>query len=318
MSVKRKKPYTRLVLLIIVVSILNVGVYLIGSFVLRTRAEAIQAASIQLTTALPKIVQRLVIEPIESLQWYTLEPGQIVEYSPQQGGIADAALEPLAPTDIVVLDTKLGQSVVVSWQPLAGQTYDGVEVYRATAEPSSMKDMELVHTSTAPSSQWIDRSVDNDTIYYYALRSYRTQSTKLTSPLTDAYSVIPSDQTPPPPPRWVTVTPYSGTESSLENSGNVSGLEIEWERALSDDIAEYKIYRSTQAGQLGEVIQTVTPDVTIVLDTSVDPGVEYFYTVTAHDAVDNESVEKLWTSSYGNDAPFVTGDEQANAQLNDD
>lgn len=313
MSAKRKQLYTRFLVLLSLVVCLNIGIYVTVVVVIRTKAANIQAASARLTTILPQIVQRLAIAPIESIQWYTLIPDTSLEYAPQQVGVADSWGEPMQPTEVAVIDTKLGESVVIAWQAVLGQTYDGVEIYRSTKEKAKVSDMELVYTSTTftgptLAGQWVDRTVQNDTTYYYALRAYRMQSEKLASDFTDLYSVIPTDQTPPAPPKWVKVTSY--------HTNAESGLSIEWERAFSNDVSDYRIYRSTQRGQLGELIQTVTPDITLVKDGTVTPGVEYYYAVIARDAVGNASTDHLGTSSFGNTSPFVTGDDQANVQIN--
>lgn len=291
--------------------IFTVTVYAMTAVWLRSRAAEIKTTNNRLMIGLPDIVRQLAIRPVQSLQWFLLQPNQAVEYTPQQGGIANSWPKPLPPTTVVVADTRLGQSVVVSWQAVPGQTYDGVEMYRATTNVDTVKDMTLVQTTTTMSGDWIDDSVVNDQTYYYALRSYRTTSgANITSVLTDTVSVIPTDATAPLSPRWVTVTPYQTSDSS--------SLQIEWEHAVSDDIITYHIYRSTVFGALGDLIQSVTPDVTTVQDESVDPGVLYYYTVTASDATGNESSLRLGTSAFGNTAPFVSSDEQAIQQINGD
>jgi fibronectin type 3 domain-containing protein len=66
-------------------------------------------------------------------------------------------------------------------------------------------------------------------------------------------------------------------------------LTLEWNANTEPDLAGYKIYRATASGAYGAAIATAPADATSYVATGLQPGVTYFFVVTAYDAAGNES-----------------------------
>lgn len=306
MKSRKKDTLYRFSIITIIALFFNVAVYIVATALLQSQAERIQAENGTLQIALPEVVVELFDDPVQSLQWFLLEPIGEEEEVVQQSGIAESWPKPFPPKDVVVQDTQFGSSVLIAWTRPTGQTYDSVEIYRARQEPKGVNDMELVQSATFSTGEWLDTQLENNVTYYYALRSIRNGEAAIKpSNLTDIFTVIPTDITPPPAPQWITVTPYH------DGGKEETGLIVEWEHAVTDDVIKYRLYRSTRLGELGELIQSVTPDVKTILDPTVQPGVTYYYAVTAVDGENNESTTDLQTSLIGNTSPFIQSIKEA-------
>lgn len=302
---------------------LNGAIYIVASVLLQGRSQELKAEQVGLDIALPEIVREVAVDGVKSLQWFTLSSEVSSDSAIQVEGVADHFPEPLPPTNIVVTNTKIGQSVVMRWEPANGQTLTGVEIYRSTVEPEKpLQDMELLATVEQSTGEYIDETVTDDTTYYYGLRSYRvldatdtvaadaTTSDALAilySALSDIYTVIPTDETAPRGPRWIQVTQH--------DSRTETGLLLSWDAVVDADITKLNIYRSNEPGAVGTKIQSVTPDVTELIDTTVEPAVNYYYTITAIDAAENESSQTLYISRYGNGSPFVASEAEASERI---
>jgi hypothetical protein len=83
--------------------------------------------------------------------------------------------------------------------------------------------------------------------------------------------------------------PYALTETD--------GIHIEWDANEEDDIAEYKIYRSTQSDEGYQLIATLSKDELFYEDMDASMETKYYYRITAVDESDNES-NKSQTISY--------------------
>lgn len=323
MSTKRKNsPYYYVVILLVVLFI-NGAIYIVATVLLHNRSQKLQSEQADLEITLPNIIRQVTVDGVKSLQWFSLTAENSSDAAQQVGAVADSYPEPLPPTKVQVNNTKIGHSTVIHWEPANGQTLTGVEIYRSTAEPDQpLKDMELIATVGLAKGEYLDETVIDNTTYYYALRAYRTVAVGTTGPansaaaeaatahysrVTDIYTVIPTDETAPRGPRWAKVLQY---DSQVE-----IGLTVQWEQVVDADAVSLNIYRSNEPGELGTKIQSVTPDVTELVDTTVEPAVNYFYTVTASDAAGNESSQTLTISRYGNTSPFVASDQAASERI---
>ena len=320
MSTKHKITPYRYIIALLIFLFLNGAVYIVASVLLQGRSKELQSEQVGLDIALHEIVREVAVDGVKSLQWFTLSSEVSSDSALQVEGVADHFPEPLPPTNIVVTNTKIGQSVVMQWEPANGQTLTGVEIYRSTAEPEKpLQDMELLATVEQAAGEYIDETVTNDTTYYYGLRAYRVldatdtvaaasdASTIQYSVLTDIYTVIPTDETAPRGPRWAQVTQH-GSQAE-------TGLLLKWDVVVDADITMLNIYRSNEPGAVGTKIQSVTPDVTELIDTTVEPAVNYYYTITAVDAAGNESSQTLYISRYGNGSPFVATETEASERI---
>lgn len=242
------------------------------------------------TTAAP-VVENLPVDSLVSGQWFRQTPNYSVERAEQLSGITNQPTVPLPPTQLAVVDTTLGNRVFVQWSQPLGQRYAGVEVARGTdsamTTPTIVSDQPL-----PPSGEWLDVTVQNNTVYYYRLRSYQlgADATPTYSQWSEILSVTPTDTTPPAPPTLVAV----------------SEAMITWQASPSQDVRAYRLYRSIKPGELGNrILQTDDATVTAARDTTSVPGATYYYTVTALDAAGNESSTTLATGTLGNPNPFI-------------
>lgn len=323
MSTKRKKSPYYYIIILLVVLFLNGAIYLVTTVLLQSRSQKLQSEQANLEISLPDIIRQVAVDGVQSLQWFLLTTEHSSEAALQVEAVADSYPEPLPPTEVFVYNTKIGHSTVIRWEPANGQTLTGVEIYRATVEPKQpLKDMELIATVAVAKGEYLDETVTDQTTYYYAVRAYRVSDADTTvaadtaqadavaiqySAMTDIYTVIPTDETAPRGPRWITVRQY---DNYVE-----TGLVVQWEPVVDVDAVSLNIYRSNEPGQLGAMIQNVTPDVTELVDTTVEPAVNYYYTVTASDVAGNESSQTIYSSRYGNTSPFVTDDQEASERI---
>ncbi len=296
------------------------AVYLVLVFYIQKRSLQIKFNNAALMTSLPEVIEQLLTDPLTAPSLLNLTYDYSFEYVPQTAGVADAG-ETSLPPQWQVLDSQLGNSVVLAWEPAAGQTYDGVLIYRAknSSALESPATEDALQQFNKSNGQWLDKEVENDQEYFYGIQSFRTDQTgHLIRSAITILSAIPTDSTPPAPPTRVLVTNYVGeteetteTDSSAEPVEPITALTISWEQPIGDDVVEYRLYRSTERGVIGTELQRVATDTTEINDQTVAAGVTYYYTVTAVDAVGNESAAALGAGPTGNDHPFVTSVDEA-------
>lgn len=281
---------------------LVIAAYLINTLYLKKSADQItvQSAETSTVTNLP-VVTKLSTEAVESAQVLDLDRATakqdpVTEYAQQVPAIADRYPDPNMPIALEARDLAVGQHVQVRWQIPAGQTFDGVEIYRATTATPQASD--LVAEVTADQTDYIDKAVENDVTYYYAVRSFRaTNPDRTFSEWSGIQTVLVTDHVPPNSPRHIVISP---------NKQSPNQLEVTWQPVVDQDLAWYVVYRSSSPASLGSVLTKVASDVTKVIDTTPIPGTRYFYTVTAMDASDNESATQFSIGAYGNANPFVS------------
>ena len=142
------------------------------------------------------------------------------------------------------------------------------EVFRAAGAEEALAPMPGPPT---PTTRIVDRAVENDRRYDYAVRAVRIDGrTKAVSELTPRVAVTPVDMTPPSPPSDVVAIPSAGT------------VRLSWKPSPEADVARYVIYRSTRGGAW-ERTGSVTPPATTFIDRNVASG-PWRYAVTAEDA----------------------------------
>jgi fibronectin type 3 domain-containing protein len=143
--------------------------------------------------------------------------------------------------------------------------------------------MALVANSDAPNYR--DTQFDFAKTYVYLVRSVTTASgNPLESSDSDPLVLIPVDIFPPATPQEVAVAVL------VNPSTGSTEVDLSWSINAEPDLAGYRVYRSEQQEDRG---QLVTPDLLLspaYRDTSVAPDHSYWYRVTAVDRSGNESV----------------------------
>jgi len=175
------------------------------------------------------------------------------------------------------------REVRVEWQP-SGRLADGTTagerfVYQILRAPGPDAPLDVV-TQTAPgATSFLDRGLDNERPYVYAVRALRTaRGTLARSDLSERVSALPVDTTPPRPPTEVVGVPSEGT------------VRLVWLGSPDPDVGRYIVYRGREGGPLERVGSTAAPGTTFT-DRGVAVG-RWRYAVSAQDTSSraNESV----------------------------
>lgn len=281
--------------LMVVIFVISVG-YLIFNFYFKSSlAELAAQRSLQSNIIGGKIVEQLPINILHTDQFFNLTEHYYREYAEQAEETAAYYPTPSLPAMITVDSTKLGDSVFISWQAPKNQSYDGVEIYRS--DTPKRRD-HLVQAILGDDGSIVDTDVLTNSKYYYTLRTWRTvESEKFYSEFSETYEIIPSDDTAPLAPSGIAVQ---------RNPDNPAELIVSWNPIDDNDAVELWIRRSQEAGVIGTVIEKVDPSVTQLRDDTVEPGIIYYYSVSAVDRIGNESSTRLTIAPFGNAEPFIT------------
>ncbi len=187
-------------------------------------------------------------------------------------------------------------AVVLTWaaseKTLIGSAppISSYRIYRAEAAPGAVAaaDMKLksplVRIGEAQSAPYLDTQFAFGATYMYSVRSVVQYPAKaLESANSNLVVAAPRDTFPPGAPENLLVI-------LVEKQGEVAAhLELSWAINPETDIAGYNVYRSDQADNLRNRLNTELLRTPAFRDMNVLPGHRYFYSVTAVDHAGNES-----------------------------
>src|SRR5262245_26567652 len=180
---------------------------------------------------------------------------------------------PRSPRDVQAVGGD--QQVTLTWEPpteLAdGAPIPGPLVYMVLRGTGSEGPLVSVTPAGVADTSYVDRGLDNDSEYRYAVRAVRVDPrvAAFGSP-SAAVPAIPADTTPPSPPANLVVVPSPGA------------LRLAWTASPEEDVALYAIYRATGTGGFLRIGSTLSGTTTFI-DRDVRAGVTYRYAVTAID-----------------------------------
>src|SRR5262245_19541340 len=144
----------------------------------------------------------------------------------------------------------------------------GYEVFRAVGPDAGL--VPIGRTSTGV-TELIDRGLQNDLGYSYAVRAVRsTAGTTAYGPLSARVAVTPVDTTPPAPPTDLTGVPSAGA------------VRLSWRPSPDADVAVYIVYRA-ESGRDFVRVGSARPPAVAFTDRDVPSG-RYQYVITAQDA----------------------------------
>lgn len=182
-----------------------------------------------------------------------------------------------APEPVTAVRVEPGdRQVRLTWDPPA-RLVDGTparpealtyEVLRAPAPDAAL---EVVSEAPITATEFVDRGLDNDRTYSYAIRAVlrADQSTAAGEP-SARVPATPARLTPPSPPADLVAVVSS------------AGVQLSWRPSPDPDLAGYVVYRA--AGDAAfERVGSVGRAATVFVDRGVPPGT-YRYAVTAYDA----------------------------------
>jgi len=192
-------------------------------------------------------------------------------------------------------------SIDLSW-PAAARTSGGdavavseYHVYRGEldggAHDPATKDVlhekwiaPLALLGSSDAANYRDTQFDFGKTYVYVVRSVTIASgNPIESSDSEPLVLIPADTFPPATPQEV------ATAVLVNPSSGSTEVDLSWSINAEPDLAGYRVYRSEQQENQGQLI---TPDLLpspAYRDTSVAPGHAYWYRVTAVDRSGNES-----------------------------
>jgi hypothetical protein len=167
------------------------------------------------------------------------------------------------------------REVRLTWLPptrlIDGSAPTVLFTYEVLRAPSA--DAELKPVTPVPIGELvlIDRGLENDHTYSYAVRAVQVASNSVIySAASPRVAATPRDVTPPAPPASLVAIPSTAT------------VRLAWSASPERDVAVYIVYRAAAGGAFERVGSTRAPTVTFI-DRNVPSGT-YRYVVTAEDA----------------------------------
>jgi hypothetical protein len=194
--------------------------------------------------------------------------------------------------------------VVLTWtapaKTIAGSApaISSYDIYRGEPDPGAASaeglklKSPLVKIGETQSAPYQDTQFAFGTTYVYSVRSVvQYPGEALESANSNLAVVTPRDTFPPGAPQGLLAVLV------LRQGEIAEHLELSWAINPETDIAGYNVYRSDQAGSLGNRLNTVLLLTPAFRDMNVQPGHRYFYSVTAVDHAGNESPSSAVVSS---------------------
>jgi hypothetical protein len=166
------------------------------------------------------------------------------------------------------------REVRLEWQPSAaladGTTAEEGFVYQVLRAPGPDAPLEIV-TQTAPDATgFVDRGLDNERTYVYAVRALRpARGSVARSEMSERLTAMPADMAAPRPPTELVGIPSERT------------VRLVWMASPDVDVARYIVYRGRESAALERVGSTAAPGTTFT-DRDVPAG-RWRYAVSAQD-----------------------------------
>lgn len=157
---------------------------------------------------------------------------------------------------------------LVDGQPLIGLA--GYNIYRS--RNSGNFGLFPVNNEPVTGNYFIDTGLENNTKYFYSIRSVRkVGETLIEGPPGNEIMVIPNDRVPPQPPRGLVVIPQK------------DGIILKWDAGTESDLLGYNVYRKENGEKKWKRLNKEILKEPNFKDNSVMKGIIYFYYVTALD-----------------------------------
>lgn len=202
---------------------------------------------------------------------------------PIEGGLSNPVqitlLDVSGPVENLQLRTT-EKALELRWSPpswnLGGRApsaLSGYRVYRSrTGKPGSFQ---LLGQATPPT--YLDPNFEFDQTYFYKVRGvFQEKGREAESEDSSLLEITPHDTFPPSAPTGL---------SAIYSAG---AIELIWTANTEPDLGGYNVYRRGQEAS-PQRINTELLRTPVFRDSSVEPGRQYFYRVTAVDLTNNES-----------------------------
>jgi len=163
------------------------------------------------------------------------------------------------------------ETIRLEWR--AGNVFDD-QLYAIYKSVNSSSDLSLADTVIAPLREYIDGSVEINSMYYYSVQSIDAWGNM--SGFSDTIGI----STNPPP-----VLP----PINLVATTDLQGVYLEWDPASEEVDSYYVIHKSTNNELSLVPVDTILAPSTEYIDWSIEPDTVYYYAVQALDALLNQS-----------------------------
>jgi hypothetical protein len=165
--------------------------------------------------------------------------------------------------------------VEITWEPPARFVDDSpvdvplaYEILRAGAADAPLA---LITPAPIEDTRLVDRNVENDRTYHYAVRGVRREGTTAArGEPSSRVAATPRDLTPPAPPTDLVAAPAPGS------------VRLSWRSSPSPDVRLYVVYRAPEGGDFVRA-GTVAAPATVFAEGGLRPGT-WRYAVSAQDA----------------------------------
>lgn len=152
-----------------------------------------------------------------------------------------------------------------------GSPVPGPLTYEVLRAADAQTAGQAVTPAAIEATTFVDRSVENDRTYHYAVRALlRDADTLARGAPTASVEATPRDMTPPTPPASLVAIPAGDS------------VRLSWRASPDADVASYVVYRA-RAGEAFTRVGSTPSDRTVYIDAGVAPGT-YRYAVTALDS----------------------------------
>ena len=105
------------------------------------------------------------------------------------------------------------------------------------------------------------------------------------------------DSTNTSPPPSGSTNPSPSPPANPPPTPSTASLTLRWTANAEPDLAGYKIYGATSSGAYGAAVATAPANATSFVATGLQPGVTYFFVITAFDTAGNESARSAEVSA---------------------
>ena len=193
--------------------------------------------------------------------------------SPPSARLSVTAIAP-PPAPTAIRATPGEREVRLEWRgsapPADATPAEPPLVYQILRAPGPDAPLEVV-TQTAPgATSHVDRSLENERAYVYAVRALRTDRGAVArSDVSERATAMPVDMTPPRPPTEVVGVPSE------------AAVRLVWMASPDPDVGRYIVYRGREGAALERVGSTTAPGTTFT-DREVPAG-RWRYAVSAQD-----------------------------------
>jgi RHS repeat-associated protein len=160
----------------------------------------------------------------------------------------------------------------------------GYHVYRGVGTGSAIRITQVPMNAISPTAStitFVDQGLSNGTTYRYSISA--VDSSSLESTRSSEVSLVPSDFTPPDPPRRVHAT---------SDCVGGSAVTVSWEPSPNPEPVSYTIFRTPPFGGPPplQTFPSQATDSTSFLDTDTTTSTAYTYTIKTIDSASNLSV----------------------------